>query len=232
MPQPSDIAAWRKGQRTALIARREQIDATRRHAWNEHMTGAIEAAFPLLARLAIGLCWPFRGEFDARFVARTFRDRGAVTALPAVVHKRGPLEFRKWWPGVKMSPGVYGIPVPEGSEVVAPDALLVPMNAFDDRGYRLGYGGGYFDRTIAALDPRPLTIGVTFEALRLPTIYPQPHDIPMDFVVTEEAVYRAGGEALGRLPAEECAERACTLVAERGLPRRRTRNEPERQQDP
>jgi 5-formyltetrahydrofolate cyclo-ligase len=74
-----------------------------------------------------------------------------------------------------------------------------------NKGYRLGYGGGYFDRTLAALDPRPLSIGVSFEALRLPTIYPQPHDIPMNFVVTEATIYQVRKEGLAPVTVEECA---------------------------
>ena len=82
------------------------------------------------------------------------------------------------------------------------------MNGFDESGYRLGYGGGYFDRTLAALDRRVLAIGVSFEMLRLPTIFPQSHDIPMDFVVTEGCIYRAGGDRLVRLDAAACAAEA------------------------
>lgn len=104
-----------------------------------------------------------------------------------------------------MRPGVYDIPVPDGTEIVAPEAAIVPMVGFDERGYRLGYGGGYFDRTLAATSPRPLAIGVAYEALRLATIYPRPHDLPMDFVVTEKAIYRAGTQGLAAICAEACA---------------------------
>ena len=83
---------------------------------------------------------------------------------------------------------MYDIPVPEGTEVVLPDAAVVPMNGFDEHGYRLGYGGGYFDRTLAVLERRVLAVGVSYEALRLSTIHPQPHDIPMNLIVTERRV--------------------------------------------
>ena len=87
-------------------------------------------------------------------------------------------------------------PVPDGTEVLAPDFAIVPMNGCDDRGYRLGYGGGYFDRTLAACERRVIAIGVAYEILRVPTIYPQAHDIPMDFIVTERGMHAAGGEPL------------------------------------
>ena len=98
-----------------------------------------------------------------------------------------------------MSPGALGIPVPQNTEVVIPAAALVPLVGFDDKGYRLGYGGGYFDRTLAAMAVKPITVGVGFELARLPTIHPQPHDIPMDVIVTEAGVHMADRERLERV---------------------------------
>jgi 5,10-methenyltetrahydrofolate synthetase len=90
----------------------------------------------------------------------------------------------------------YGIPTPSSGNFVTPDALLLPVNAFDAAGYRLGYGGGYFDRTLAALNsaqqpvrPRPLAIGVGFELARVGSICPEPHDLPLDAMVTERGVF-------------------------------------------
>jgi 5-formyltetrahydrofolate cyclo-ligase len=189
----TEVAAWRKQQRAELLARREAVPVEQRRAWNEAITALLVKGFPQLESGVVALYWPFRGEFDARFAVRHFRERGARAALPQVVEKRTPLRFREWWPGVEMdTSGVYGIPVPAGTEAVTPTALLIPPVGFDARGYRLGYGGGYFDRTLAALHPQPLKIGVGFELSRIPTIHPQPHDIPMDFIVTEAGIHRAG----------------------------------------
>jgi 5-formyltetrahydrofolate cyclo-ligase len=215
----NEIRAWRTAQRVALIARRAALASEERRRLNNRITARLKQAFPMLANAVIGLCWPFKGEFDARFAARHWRAHGAVTALPGVVGRGLPLEFRKWWPGAPLQAGVYGIPAPDGTELVLPDALLVPMNAFDDRGYRIGYGGGYFDRTLAALKPRPLAIGVSFEMLRVETIYPQPHDVPMDFVITEAHIYAAGEGGLIALDTTEAAAQARRVFAERGLPR-------------
>ena len=215
------ISAWRGQQRAALLARRKALPVAQRRQWNDAITARIESCFPLFAEMAIGFCWPYQGEFDARFAIRHFRSCGATAALPAVVAKAGPLQFRKWWPGAPMTPGVYDIPVPDGTEPVVPDAVIVPMNAFDEQGYRLGYGGGYFDRTLAAAAPRPLALGVSFEFARLATIYPQPHDIAMDFVATEMGVYAVAASRLLRIEAADCRERVRRLCAERGLPRRR-----------
>lgn len=211
----NEIKAWRKAQRKELIERRSKLDAALRRRWNERMTTLLEQAFPSLAGRVVGFCWPFKGEFDARFAVRYWRDRGATAALPEVVAKGQPLRFRKWWPGAPTTPGVYDIPVPAGTEIVVPEAAVVPMNGFDEEGYRLGYGGAFFDRTLAALDPRPLAIGVGFEFARLPTIFPQPHDIPMDFVVTEAGIYRAGGNKLILLDVAACAAEARWLIEQR-----------------
>ena len=130
--------------------------------------------------------------------------------------------FTRTMPGREpsMTPGVYDIPVPDGTELVMPDAALVPMNGFDAQGYRLGYGGGYFDRTLAAAMPRPLAIGIGFEFARLYTIHPQSHDIPMDFVVTEAGLHTVIDASLVYIDAGECHARVQRLCEQRGLPLR------------
>jgi hypothetical protein len=148
-----------------------------------------------------------------------FRDRGAVTALPAVIAKKTALEFRSWRPGFAMTKGVYDIPVPEASDVVVPDALVIPMIASDSRGYRLGYGGGYFDITLAAIAPQPIAIGVCYDLFKVETLKPQPHDIRMDFVVSESGIYAMHEEDLALVGLPDCAKRAQQLADERGLPR-------------
>lgn len=217
----NEIKLWRKARREELITARAAFAPGQRKPWGERITALLETGFAVPTGAVIGFCWPYKGEFDARFAVRHWREQGATAALPEVVEKARPLKFRKWWPGAPMTPGVYDIPVPDGTEVVLPDAAVVPMNGFDEQGYRLGYGGGYFDRTLAALERRVLAVGVSYEALRLPTIHPQPHDIPMDFVVTEAGIYRAGGRKLVPLDAAECAADAKLLLESRGLPRQR-----------
>jgi 5-formyltetrahydrofolate cyclo-ligase len=215
-----EIRQWRKEKREELIAQRLVLEPVRRRQMNAAISAHIEAGFALLAGMTVGFCWPFKGEFDARFVIRYWRDRGATAALPVVIAKAMPLQFRAWWPGAPMTTGVYDIPIPDGTALVVPDAVIVPMNGFDAQGYRLGYGGGFFDRTLEATSPQPLAIGVAFEFAGLPTIRPQPHDVPMDFVVTEAGIYVAKDATLVRINAEKCRERARRLCDERGLPRR------------
>jgi 5-formyltetrahydrofolate cyclo-ligase len=191
---PEDVARWRKEQRRELLARRVAVPLEQRREWNEAITRLLLEGFPQLGRMIVSFYWPFKSEFDPRFAIRGFREQGATAALPEVVEKHAPLQFREWWPGAPMKTGVvFDIPVPDGTAIVTPEACLIPPVGFDARGYRLGYGGGYFDRTLAKVAPHALKIGVAYEISRMPTIHPQPHDIPMDFIVTEAGIHRAGG---------------------------------------
>jgi len=109
--------------------------------------------------------------------------------LPVVEMKAAPLAFRRWTPQTRMVRGDWNILVPPpNADRLIPQITLAPCVGWDGEGYRLGYGGGYFDRTLAALRPRPFTIGIGFHAARLATIYPQPHDIPLDVVLTERGM--------------------------------------------
>ena len=106
-----------------------------------------------------------------------------------MVEKARPLIFRSWAPGEKLEKGVWNIPVPSAGEVVVPSVVIAPLVGFDSAGFRLGYGGGYYDRTLASLPAKPLTIGVGFGFSALETIFPQWHDIPMDRLIIEDIQY-------------------------------------------
>jgi 5,10-methenyltetrahydrofolate synthetase len=193
---PDAVKPWRKSLRTQLIEARNALDAKTLTRFRATIDRHLARGFPGLARGVLAFCWPYKGEYDARFLARTLRSAGAVTALPVVVAPKTPLAFREWHPGVRLEAGVLGIPYPAGSREVAPDSIIVPLVGFDDAGYRLGYGGGYFDRTLAALGRKPVVIGVAYEEAHLDTIHPQPHDMPMDWIVTERGIDRRDGALL------------------------------------
>jgi len=216
MDDADDLRQWRKAQRAELLARRLAALGELRHRWSTAITRWLLDGFPLLQTMVVGLYWPFQGEFDPRFAIRRLRERGATAALPVVLQKGMPLEFRAWWPGVPTAPGVFDLPVPQGTRVLQPQALLIPPVGFDTQGYRLGYGGGYFDRTLAALAPHPLKIGVAFELSRIATIRPQAYDIPMDFIVTEAGIHHASDRGLTRIDDPVAAsERAQRIVDQR-----------------
>ncbi|NND92153.1 MAG: 5-formyltetrahydrofolate cyclo-ligase, partial [Granulosicoccus sp.] len=121
-------------------------------------------------------------------------ERGARVTLPVVEAKERPLTFREWTPDATLVPGVWNIPVPVDGEVLEPTVVISPLVGFDRALYRLGYGGGFFDRTLQELfrrDMRPRVIGVGHSRTAIPTIYPQPHDIPMTDVITERGVWES-----------------------------------------
>jgi 5-formyltetrahydrofolate cyclo-ligase len=180
-----EVRRWRKARRAELIGARVDAGPRRRAGWDAAITSQLLEGVPNLERLVVGFYWPFKGEYDVRLVARQLHARGTRLALPVVVEKNRPLVFRPWTPDAKLVPGIWNIPVPADGPEVEPDALLVPLVGFDGGRFRLGYGGGYYDRTLASRRRKPLTIGVGFELSELATIHPQPHDIPMDAIVTE-----------------------------------------------
>src|SRR5712671_2392356 len=188
--EEAEVKGWRRGERERLIALRQALPAEERRRWGTQIEAQLR---DLLAERPgiLGVYWPFRAEFDPRPLIEGAVAEVRRIALPVVVDKKGPLEYRAWRPGETLVDGVWNIPVPEKREVVIPAMVLAPVVGFDRGCYRLGYGGGYFDRTLAALSPKPLAIGVGFEMQAIETIYPQPFDIPMDVVVTEtEICYR------------------------------------------
>lgn len=185
--QWEDIKAWRKQQREALLKARPQ-DPNERRLRSAPILEQLRAELRTpngAHRPVVGIYWPFRGEIDLRELAHEHIAAGGVVALPVVVEKNAPVEFWRWRPEAPMSRGLFNIPIPVEREVVAADLLIAPLVGFDRAGYRLGYGSGYYDRTLAASEPRPRTIGIAFAEAELDTIYPQPHDIPMNRILTD-----------------------------------------------
>jgi 5-formyltetrahydrofolate cyclo-ligase len=215
----ADLKNRRNAERATLIARRLAASAADHARWSALIEASLRGGFSALEGMIVGFYWPFQGEFDARPFVADLRRRGVRAVLPAVVAKNQPLEFREWWPGVAMANGIFDLPVPDGTSVLTPDALLIPALGVGSQGDRLGYGGGFFDRTLAALQPKPLAIGLAFELSRIATIVPQPHDVLMDFIVTEAGIQAAVTGGLMALSAEDCRARIGALAAERGLPR-------------
>jgi 5-formyltetrahydrofolate cyclo-ligase len=191
---PAEIQAWRKALRHELIEKRAALSPPMLDEYRHRIDTHLQRAFPELAQGVIAFCWPYRNEYDARHLLAVLRRHGTVTALPAIVAARMPLVFREWHPGVALQKGPLGIPFPPTGPGLQPDSVLLPVVGFDAGGYRLGYGGGYFDRTLATIARRPRVIAVAYEMQFIETIHPQPHDIPVDYVVTERGVYVRRGD--------------------------------------
>lgn len=149
-----------------------------------HLREALERYGPH----TVGFYWPLAGEFDARPIIEEWltRDTRRQAALPVIAMKGHALAFHAWTPDTPMRIGHHRIPEPEPARPVLPDLLLVPCVGFDDEGYRLGYGGGYYDRTLAAWPDvaKPVTLGIAYEACRA-ALPREVHDVPLDAVATD-----------------------------------------------
>jgi len=187
---PEGGAGWRKARREGLIAGRLAIPADTRAAHSQAIADALDRELGDVAGKAISLYWPFRGEPDLRGWLASVNGRGATTLLPIVVEKRHPLIFKAWKPGDRLDRGVWNIPIPAEGPEMLPDIVISPLVGFDPQLYRLGYGGGFFDRTLAAHPGKPLVIGVGYSSQHMPTIHPEPHDIPMTRIITEKGLWR------------------------------------------
>ena len=207
------LKTWRKKERERLISARTAIDAASLERMRRRIDAYLERSFPGLAGRRVAFCWPVKNEYDARHFAKTLRERGSLTALPVVVAPKTPLAFREWHPGVPLAKGAMDIPYPASSAEVIPEAVLLPMNGWDPQGYRLGYGAGFFDRTLASLPKRPVVIGISYEQARLDTIHPQAWDIPVDYLVTERGVYRRDPEGLAFLGAPQAGDDPSALAS-------------------
>jgi 5-formyltetrahydrofolate cyclo-ligase len=187
----------RKSLRKVSLAERNLQKKTTIATWSSAVGAHLLAQWPQAPGSIIGFCWPVQNEADLLPVLEEWRQRAnngqLVCALPVVAGPGQALRFRTWHREAAMVTDRYGIPTPAAGELVRPDVLLIPLNAFDAQGFRIGYGGGFFDRTLAALNAinaRPLAIGVGFEIGRVADTQPQPHDERLDWIVTEAGVWK------------------------------------------
>lgn len=183
--QAVDVGRWRKAERSRLIAARLVLSSEQRRDHGKRIASYLREMLEDATGQVVSAYWPFRGEPDLRSLMTALTLDGARTALPVVIERGRPLVFRLWRTGDRLEKGVWNIPVPaEGAEVV-PDIVIAPVVGYDRANYRLGYGGGFYDRTLAAMTKRPRIIGVGYSSAFVPTIYPQSYDIPMDTIITE-----------------------------------------------
>lgn len=190
--QARDVARWRRAERIRLAGLRDVLGQSGRARVSaqisEHLSRVLAEGRAGQGSVLSGF-WPIRGEPDLRPLLTDLHHTGVTIALPVVETRAAPLIFRRWTPATRMVRGDWNIPVPpSGAEVLTPDIMLAPCLGWDRGCYRLGWGGGYFDGTLAVIRPRPTVIGIALAAARLPTIYPQPHDMPLDLILTEDGV--------------------------------------------
>ncbi len=176
---------WRRD----LLARRKSMPAAERAMADSAIGSALEQALSRVDGI-LGFYWPIQSEFDARPQIATWLANGGRrrAVLPVVIQRNAPLKFREWTTRTRMRAAGFGTSVPDEGEWLTPEHLVVPLVGYDAAGYRLGYGGGYYDRTLGAMDVRPRCIGVAYAFCELPDIVPQAHDMRMDLILDERGV--------------------------------------------
>ncbi len=193
-PSPNaQKALWRQ----QLVQQRERMDD---RLWRSEQLQRVMRVW-LISRpdTVIGAYWPIKGEFDPLPALFRWQEAGreedAQSAarhrrigLPVVNKVDKTLTFYTWYPGCPMEEDAYGIPKPKDTEVIQPTLLFVPCVGYGPGGYRLGYGGGFYDRTLAALRPKPFTVGLGFTEGFLSDLEPEPHDVPLDAILNDNGV--------------------------------------------
>lgn len=209
-PHPTPPSPWDKHVTESLVATTDEglseAKSAARKSARLHRAGLVSDDAPqrlaeaLLAQCAppagaiIAGYWPMGDEMDPRPVMLALASRGHRLALPITPRRGLPLTFRAWAPGQALRPGPMGTSEPAEGAALTPDWLLVPLLAFDRTGRRLGYGGGYYDRTLAAL-PGAKAIGIAYAGQEMPEVPAGPQDVRLPLIATEAGVIRCGDPA-------------------------------------
>ena len=183
------IMTWRRAKRTELLVARAVLSSEEHRAKSGAVLVRLLSEFAAIRTGRVGIYWSIQHEISLFPLINRILAAGGSIALPVVTEENRPVQFRVWRPGDPLSNGVGDIPFPRDGPTVVPSTLIVALVGFDESNFRLGYGGGYYDRALDDLSPRPWTIGVGFEFMRLETIRPLSHDVPMDAIVTEAGVF-------------------------------------------
>ena len=191
-PLPSERDALRKKLVAARLALPDRLERAvlLQQALRAWLVGRTETS--------IGAYWPIKGEFDPLPALYRWTEGGADGAsrrigLPVAHRESKSLRFHVWYPGCETELDAYDIPKPKGTDEFLPEMLVVPCLGFGPGGVRLGYGGGFFDRTLRSLAPRPVTVGVSYTHGFLPMLRSAPDDLPLDALITEDGVmYQRG----------------------------------------
>jgi 5,10-methenyltetrahydrofolate synthetase len=181
---PRDKATLRK----QLQAERQSLHD--RHQRSVHLQEVLRVWLVSRFENSIGAYWPIKGEFDAlpALFRWTEAEPNRRIGLPVVDRETKQLRFHVWYPGCPMEEDAFGILKPKDTEEFHPELLLVPCVGYGPSGLRLGYGGGFYDRTLAGLDPMPFTAGLGFSHGFIPWLKGEPHDVPLDAMLTEDGL--------------------------------------------
>lgn len=181
----SDVNRFRKAERARLYNKRKLMDSATRKVSTQALIKNLRSLLSDQEFDRIAVYWPIRGEPDLRPLMLDLCLENKKIFLPVVIDKAHPLVFRHWHPGSRLVRGLWNIPIPAEGKSGSPDVIISPVVGIDAKCYRLGNGGGYYDKTLAAMPSVPLVIGVGFRFCEIPNIFPMKWDIPMDYFVSE-----------------------------------------------
>ena len=196
-PQPPLHSTQKAQWRRELVAQRESLQD--RQERNEALQRVMRVWLVGRPDVVIGAYWPIKGEFDPLPALFRWQEAGMEAdaagarqrrriGLPVVNKVDKTLTFHTWYPGCPMEEDAYGIPKPKDTEIIQPTLLFVPCVGYGPGGYRLGYGGGFYDRTLASLVPKPYTVGLGYTTGFLPDLLPETHDVPLDAILNDNGV--------------------------------------------
>jgi 5,10-methenyltetrahydrofolate synthetase len=190
----SEQAQQKKALRATLIEQRNQLPD--RQERSDLLQRVMRIWLVGRPDLVIGAYWPIKGEFDPLPALHRWKEDGELLdqpqprriGLPVVNKETGTMTFHAWYPGCPMEEDAYGIPKPKDTEIITPTLLFAPCVGYGAGGYRLGYGGGFYDKMLASLKPKPVAVGLGFGMGFLPDMEPEPHDVPLDAILNDYGV--------------------------------------------
>ena len=190
----SDQSQEKKALRAALIEQRNQLPD--RQVREDLLQRVMRIWLVGRPEIVIGAYWPIKGEFDPLPALHRWKEDGELLdepqprriGLPVVNKETRTMTFHAWYPGCPMEEDAYGIPKPKDTEVIVPTLVFAPCVGYGPGGYRLGYGGGFYDRMLASLSPKPFSVGLGFGMGFLSDFEPEPHDVPLDAILNDYGV--------------------------------------------
>jgi 5-formyltetrahydrofolate cyclo-ligase len=179
---------WKQQQRQRLLTERANISKKERAQFQTSVLSSLKLYLDKLSPSTLALYWPIKGELDCLCLAPALIEGGWKLVIPVMDTKSKHLNFASWSPEMEMEMGDWNIPVPKVCDWLQPDIFLIPLVGFDKQNFRLGYGGGYYDRTLAEVNKSVTTVGIGFDMGRFESIHPHQYDIPMDIILTESGL--------------------------------------------
>lgn len=189
------MSSIRQQQRQTLLAERAAMTKKQRELATQQILRHLEMMLLKMTPQVLALYWPIKNEISCHAIMPNLLKKGWQLCLPVINNETKKLQFSRWTPETTMVAGYWNIPIPTINDWLNPDMYLIPLVGFDLNNYRLGYGGGFYDRTLGDINKPATFIGIGLESARLTTIDPHEFDIPMDIIITESGLIHSNGRS-------------------------------------